>query len=188
MRPRLCGPLGPVRQRYRDILKPANRLTAAEMDRLDRWDRLENALSEKELTSMSNFLEIVRGLLDPAAQSCPCTTCGSESVWRASGTEAYRCRTCDPPTSLPVAEAIGPFGKVDAPLKPAKGDLWLQGWKEVAAITGKAPASSTILDAIAECDTAFERGDFSQFRKGLFKVTVALQQHQKATHSGETAA
>ena len=146
------------------------------MDRCPACPARKRALLVKELTCMSNFLDTVRGLFDPATHQRPCTACGSESLWRPSLTAAYRCRACDPPTSLPVADVIGRLERPSEPT-PHSADyaVWLTIWREVAAMTDGVSGLG-VQEALRQCDAAFASGDLYAFKVAASKVHAARQQ------------
>jgi hypothetical protein len=146
---------------------------------------------------MSDFLETACNVFDIGTPGTPeevqqlnqtCSACGSESVWRASRADAYRCRSCDPPATLPVAEVIGSLGKLSVtPPPPVKVAAWLEGWAEIAAMTQTVPVQA-VQAAMSECDAAFEAGDLEAFRRAARKVEVAVRAHMNARGKGEAAA
>jgi hypothetical protein len=146
---------------------------------------------------MSDSLDTVWSVLGTATTGTPqevnqlnrtCSACGSESVWRESLTAAFLCRSCNPPARLPVAEVVGPPGRLSVtPASPVKVAAWLHGWSEIAATTKTTPVQ-VVEAAMSECDAAFEAGDLEAFTLAIRKVRVAAQTHMKATGNGEAAA
>ena len=145
---------------------------------------------------MNDFLETACNVFDIGTPGTPrevkqlnriCSVCGSDSVWRASLATAYRCRTCDPPARLPVAEVIGPINRLSVtPPSPIKVAAWLQGWAEIAQLTWM-HSGPAVLAAIAECDAAFEAGDLEAFGRAARKVRAVARKYASPTGGGEAA-
>ncbi len=112
----------------------------------------------------------------------PCRLCGAESWWRSGPAEAWLCRRCHPPASLPVYEVLGPYGKLgDAVRTQPRADTagWLSAWREVArltdGITQDDPRFQLVMAALKPCDAAFERDDWEAFREAAAQIRLAVQ-------------
>ena len=122
-----------------------------------------------------------------AAPPSPCQLCGADSWWRSGPAEAWQCRTCHPPASLPVYEVLGPYGKLDDGVKAqprADGAAWLAAWREVAhlinGVTTSNPQFEAVMAARERCNVAFERGSWSTFRQAVEQVRLALRtEHER---------
>jgi hypothetical protein len=64
------------------------------------------------------------------------------------------------------------------PSDPKRPD-WMTGWREVVAltqgVTAEDPRQPAILDAIKQCNTAFEAGDWPAFQRASAAVRQALK-------------
>ncbi len=157
--------------------------------RIDGGYMNETELVRKALEILARPSRPATTILEPegqteplAAPPSPCRLCGVDSWWRSSTAEAWPCRTCHPPASLPVYETLSPHGKLGDAVRTqprADTEAWLAAWRELAAVTNGVTADDSrvqpVMTALEQCDTAYLAGDWPGFQRAAQQVRQAAE-------------